>query len=187
MPRTGTADGLYYEVHDGPPGAATVVASSGLGGSGAFWAPQMEALAARFRVVLYDQRGTGRSMRVLTDPHSVDAMADELGTQLREVVISGGGSSSPLFMQIFADVFGIPASRASGPSGASLGSAICAAVAAGVYPDFPTAVARMEKTRESFAPNSANTDVYRRMNADVYRDIRHSTDQVLERSWPIFH
>ena len=78
MPRTGTADGLYYEVHDGPPGAATVVASSGLGGSGAFWAPQMEALAARFRVVLYDQRGTGRSMRVLTDPHSVDAMADDI-------------------------------------------------------------------------------------------------------------
>jgi sugar (pentulose or hexulose) kinase len=106
---------------------------------------------------------------------------------LREVVISGGGSSSPLFMQIFADVFGIPASRAHGPGGASLGSAICAAVATGVYPDFATAIARMEKPRESFAPNAGNTDVYRRMNADVYRDIRNSTDQVLERSWPLFH
>ena len=123
----------------------------------------------------------------LTMKDKVDAMATELGTTLREVVISGGGSTSPLFMQIFADVFGIPASRARGPGGASLGSAICAAVATGVYPDFATAVARMEKPREAFAPNAANTEVYARMNAEVYRDIRHSTDQVLERSWPLFH
>ena len=123
----------------------------------------------------------------LTMKDNVDAMTDELGIQLREVVISGGGSSSPLFMQIFADVFGIPASRASGPGGASLGAAICAAVATGVYPDFATAVARMEKPRESFAPDAGNTDVYRRLNAAVYRDIRQSTDQVLERSWPLFH
>ncbi len=123
----------------------------------------------------------------LTMKDKVDAMTAELGTSLREIVISGGGSTSPLFMQIFADVFGIPASRTRGPSGASLGSAICAAVATGVYPDFATAVARMEKPREAFAPNAANTEVYARMNADVYRDIRHSTDQVLERSWPLFH
>ena len=94
----------------------------------------------------------------LTMKDKVDAMATELGTTLREVVISGGGSTSPLFMQIFADVFGIPASRARGPGGASLGSAICAAVATGVYPDFATAVARMEKPREAFAPNAANTE-----------------------------
>jgi sugar (pentulose or hexulose) kinase len=123
----------------------------------------------------------------LTMKDKVDAMANELGTTLREVVVSGGGSSSPLFMQIFADVFGIPASRTRGPSGASLGSAICAAVATGVYPDFETAVARMEKPREAFAPDAANTEVYHRMNAEVYRDIRQATDQVLERSWPLFH
>jgi len=123
----------------------------------------------------------------ITMKDKVDAMCEELGITLREVVISGGGSTSPLFMQIFADVFGIPASRADGPSGASLGSAICAAVATGAYPDFATAVARMEKPRQSFAPNPGNTDVYRRMNADVYREIRNSTDQVLERSWPLFH
>ncbi len=123
----------------------------------------------------------------LTMKDNVDAMTAELGTSLREIVISGGGSTSPLFMQIFADVFGITASRANGPSGASVGAAICAAVATGAHPDFATAVARMEKPRESFAPNPSNTEVYRRMNAEVYRDIRHSTDQVLERSWPLFH
>ena len=78
MPSTGTAGGLHYEIHDGPKGAETVVLSAGLGGSGAFFAPQMEALTERFRVVLYDQRGTGRSARTLTQPHSVEAMADDI-------------------------------------------------------------------------------------------------------------
>ena len=117
----------------------------------------------------------------------VDAMCNELGTRLREIVVSGGGSSSPLFMQIFADAFGIPASRATGPSGASLGAAICAAVGTGVYPDFASAVARMEKPRQVFVPQPATVETYRRLNATVYRDIRNATDQVLERSFPIFH
>jgi sugar (pentulose or hexulose) kinase len=123
----------------------------------------------------------------LTMKDHVDAMCDELGITLQEIVVSGGGGRSSLFMQIFADAFGIPSSRATGPSGASLGAAICAAVATGVYPDFPTAVAQMEKPRQSFAPNPADADVYRRMNATVYRDIRNATDPVLERTFPIFH
>jgi sugar (pentulose or hexulose) kinase len=123
----------------------------------------------------------------LTMQDKVEAMTTDLGTTLREIVVSGGGSTSPLFMQIFADAFGLPASRATGPGGASLGAAICAAVATGVYPDFAAAVARMEKPRETFQPQPHNTELYRRMNDAVYRNVRQSTDQVLERSWPLFH
>jgi sugar (pentulose or hexulose) kinase len=123
----------------------------------------------------------------LTMQDKVAAMTTELGITLREIVVSGGGSTSPLFMQIFADAFGLPASRATGPGGASLGAAICAAVATGVYPDFASAVARMEKPRETFQPQPHNTELYRRMNDAVYRNVRLSTDQVLERSWPLFH
>lgn len=75
---SGTADGLYYEVHDGPAGAASVILSAGLGGSGAFFAPQMQALTARFRVVLYDHRGTGRSNRDLPSPYAAIDMAQDL-------------------------------------------------------------------------------------------------------------
>ena len=123
----------------------------------------------------------------ITMKNRVDAMCKELGISLSEIVISGGGASSPLFMQIFADAFGIPASRAVATGGASLGAAICAAVATGVYADFGTAAARMEKPRESFAPRPANVAVYRRMNSEVYQGIRAATDPVLERSFPIFH
>jgi len=123
----------------------------------------------------------------LTMKGHVDAMTGELGISLREIVVSGGGAASPLGMQVFADAFGIPASRARGPGGASLGAALCAAVAVGSYPDYATAVEHMEKPREQFAPDAANADLYRRLDLEVYRGIRDSTDPVLERTWPLFH
>lgn len=73
-----TPGGLYYEVHRGPPGAAPVLLSPGLGGSGHFWAPQLAALTERFTVILYDHRGVGRSVRAVTLPHSVADMAEDL-------------------------------------------------------------------------------------------------------------
>lgn len=87
MPRSGTADGLYYELHDEGPDdmREVVVLSAGLGGSAAFWAPQMRALSARFRVLLYDHRGTARSVRTLHDNHCVDRMADDIVAVLDEV------------------------------------------------------------------------------------------------------
>jgi sugar (pentulose or hexulose) kinase len=123
----------------------------------------------------------------LTMKQNVDAMCAELGIDLREIVVSGGGANSPLFMNIFADVFGVPASRNAGSSGASLGSAICAAVATGAYPDFATAADAMRRGRESFAPNLENHDVYRRTNERVYRAIHDATDPILEQSFSIFH
>jgi len=75
---TGVADGLHYEVHDGPKKANSVILSAGLGGSAAFWAPQMQALNARFRVIVYDHRGTGRSDRSLKPDHSVASMAEDI-------------------------------------------------------------------------------------------------------------
>lgn len=73
-----TADGLWYDLIPGPAGAKTILLSSGLGGSANFWAPQMEALTSTFNVLLYDHRGTGRSVRTLTEPHSVEAMAADM-------------------------------------------------------------------------------------------------------------
>jgi sugar (pentulose or hexulose) kinase len=123
----------------------------------------------------------------LTMRNRVDDMCSELDTTLKEVVISGGGSSSAHFMQIFADAFGVSASRAVATGGASLGAAICAAVATGAYPDFKSAIAAMEKPREIFTPQPESATIYQRMNAEVYRSIRDATDPVLKRSFEIFH
>jgi sugar (pentulose or hexulose) kinase len=123
----------------------------------------------------------------LTMKANVDVMCGELGISLEEIVVSGGGSTSPLTMRIVADCFGIPASRSVEGGGASLGAAICAAAAAGLYPDIETAAAAMTKDRESFDPDPANAAVYRQMHETVYQHVRDATDPLLERSYPIFH
>jgi sugar (pentulose or hexulose) kinase len=123
----------------------------------------------------------------LTMKGHVEAMCEELELSLDGIVVSGGGSTSALFMQIFADVFALPAARSTGAGGASLGAAICAAVAAGVHPSLETAVARMTGPRETFTPSAAAAEVYRQVDTTVYRAIRDATDPLFERSFPIFH
>ena len=101
--KTGSADGLYFEVHDGPTDAHTVLLSAGLGGSAAFWAPQLEALTGQFRVILYDHRGTGRSDRSLKPDHSVASMAEDIiavldatGTERAHLVGHAAGGNAGL-------------------------------------------------------------------------------------------
>lgn len=71
------ADGLYWEAH-GLETAPALILSSGLGGAAGYWQPNLAALAARYRVIVYDQRGTGRSERMIAKPLSVAAMADDV-------------------------------------------------------------------------------------------------------------
>lgn len=72
---------LYWESH-GPANAETVVLSAGLGGSGHYWAPQLPALKERYRVLVYDHFGTGRSRGDVPKCYTVADMATELEAML---------------------------------------------------------------------------------------------------------
>ena len=61
------------DVRQGEP----VVFASGLNGVGRYWTPQVPVFAKHFRVITYDQRGTGGSDRIQRE-FSVDQMAEEL-------------------------------------------------------------------------------------------------------------
>ncbi|EYC50281.1 aminoacrylate hydrolase [Hylemonella gracilis str. Niagara R] len=69
---------LTHEVI-GPASGPTVLLSSGLGGAAAFWRPQLDALlGAGWRVITYDQRGTGRSGGTLPEPYRIAHMAQDV-------------------------------------------------------------------------------------------------------------
>jgi len=122
----------------------------------------------------------------LTMKNHVDAMCGELDIDLEQIIVSGGGSSGDLFMQIFSDVFGVPAVRNVVNDAAGLGSAICTAVAVGAYDKFVTAIDKMVRIRDSFHPIAENISIYEKMNNDVYKHITGLTDTILKKSYPIF-
>jgi aminoacrylate hydrolase len=70
---------MYHEILGLQSAAApTLVLSSGLGGSARFWGPQLPVLTEQYRVVVYDQSGSGRSPATLSDDYSIADMAREL-------------------------------------------------------------------------------------------------------------
>jgi aminoacrylate hydrolase len=70
---------MHYEIK-GPtdPAAPTIILSSGLGGSGAYWTPQIESLASDYRIVTYDHRGCGKTGGEVPEDGGISAMADDV-------------------------------------------------------------------------------------------------------------
>lgn len=92
------------------------------------------------------------------------------GVPVREFVVAGGLLKNHLLMQIYADVLRMPLSVIGSDQGAALGSAIHAAVAAGAYPDVPTAAAAMGRLRRNaYRPIAANSAVYDELFAEYTR------------------
>ncbi len=76
MPTVEIEDGVclhYEEFGAGSP----LLLVAGLGGAASYWRPQIEPLAAHYRVIIHDQRGTGSSTQ--SDiVYSVEQMTDDL-------------------------------------------------------------------------------------------------------------
>ncbi|MYT72690.1 MULTISPECIES: alpha/beta hydrolase [unclassified Streptomyces] len=85
-----SADGarLHVEVH-GPADAPAVVLAHGWTCSTAFWAAQTRALATDHRVIVYDQRGHGRSPASAQLPYTTDMLADDLEAVLGATLAPG--------------------------------------------------------------------------------------------------
>ncbi|MEH0019185.1 MAG: FGGY-family carbohydrate kinase [Desulfobacter sp.] len=152
------------------------------------WAPPAEAVFRKGVMFGFDGRHTRAHMFrsilegiAFTMKNHMDKMARELETPFERLVISGGGSNSDVFMQIFSDVFGIPAFRNQIKSSASVGCAINAGMAAGLFDSYDAAAAKMIRTGDTFFPNTAHHRFYSRLNETVYKDAHDHFDPLLER------
>ncbi len=77
-----------------------------------------------------------------------------------EAVLSGGGSRSMFWPQIFADVLGVPVTVARSSQTGALGAAITAGTAVGMFADFEAGATAMVATERHYRPDAARAAHY---------------------------
>ena len=123
----------------------------------------------------------------LTLKNNYDNMCNEMNHFAKHIIITGGGSNSDLFMQIFADVFNLPARRNAINGCASLGAAINTAVGLGLYPSYETAIKNMVRVKDVFIPVEQNARRYEALNKGIFRELTQYTDVILKKSYQVTH
>ncbi len=114
------------------------------------------------------------------------------GVEVRELVAAGGlPEKNALLRQIYADVTGRTFKLAGSAQAPALGSAMHAAVAAGIYPDIQAAAEKMGKLKdEVVSPIAANQAMYDRLYAEyrtLYDYFGRGANDVMKRLKAIKH
>jgi len=93
-----------------------------------------------------------------------------LGVTVEEFMATGGGARSDPWLQIKADVFGVPFVRAAVTEGAMLGAAMLAGMATGTFRDAAEAVARCVRRGRAFHPDPRRHAIYQE-KAEAFRKV----------------
>jgi L-xylulokinase len=117
----------------------------GIGG----WHTKAHLLRALFEGVAFGHR---RHVEVLRGA----------GAAITEATLSGGGSRSAIWPQIFADVLGVPVTIARSRETGALGAAIAAGTGVGLFADYAAGAAAMTAPARHHAPDAAAGAVYDR-------------------------
>ena len=78
----------------------------------------------------------------------------EMKIEVKDMMACGGGSKSPLWRQMLANMYGCPVKVGGEGGGATLGAAILGGVAAGVFEDVPSACRRFVGTSSVCQPKA---------------------------------
>ncbi len=92
------------------------------------------------------------------------------GASFEEAVLSGGGSRSRFWPQIFADVLGLPVTVTASRETGALGAAIAAGTGVGLFADFAEGATAMVRTDRHCRPNGALAAHYDRRYG-LYQEI----------------
>jgi len=109
---------------------------------------------------------------------------EEYGVPVKRIVCAGGiAEKSPMLMQIYADVTGRTMRVAGSSQACALGSAVSAAVLAGVFPNFPAAQKAMTSLKPiQYKPRAAAQKTYNKLYRlykavhDAFGGVNRSTD-----------
>lgn len=105
------------------------------------------------------------------------------GAQIDQIIAIGGGTASPLLLQIVADATNIPVSRADVAEASALGAAICAAKGAGWFATVSDAAQAMTQTElTETKPIAENVARYQKLRA-VYDDLWPTLSDWNTRMW----
>ncbi|MHC1758982.1 MAG: xylulokinase [Negativicutes bacterium] len=92
-----------------------------------------------------------------------------LGVTVDSAAVIGGGAKSPLWRQIAADVLGIRLTKAVNDD-SSLGSAMLAGVATGIFSSFEDSVKKCVRSDAEIYPDPGNKEIYER-GFSLYKEI----------------
>jgi ribulose-phosphate 3-epimerase len=104
----------------------------------------------------------------------VDALAAADSSSIDEIIMAGGITRSPLWLQMHADVTGKPVVLCeNGADAPLLGCAILASIGAGIYENVEDAVGSMVRIQQRIEPNEASMKIYDGLYEQVYRNLLH--------------
>jgi xylulokinase len=103
----------------------------------------------------------------------------ELGQEIKEVRITGGGARSPIWRQILSDIFNLPLKTITSAEGPAQGAAIMAGVGVGIYESIEKACDKIIKIKETTNPIKENVEkyekfykIYRKLYKSLKKDFR---------------
>lgn len=105
---------------------------------------------------------------------------NEAGYSITSLIATGGGTKNELWLQEHADATGLSVTLPEEPEAVLLGTAMLAAVGAGVYPDLPTAMQKMSRISRKITPHPA-TKAYHDLKFDLFCEMYQNQRQRRER------
>jgi len=129
--------------------------------------------------VCYGTRACFDALEAASQQHS--ELTSTSGTRIKsdEVVIAGGATRSPLWLQLHADITGKTFLLNENTDGPLLGCAILASVGAGVYGSVDEAVKRMVRRERSIEPRDGIRKTYDKLYKNVYLRLRPGVKDVV--------
>lgn len=99
----------------------------------------------------------------------IGAIGNAVGRAPKRLRVVGGGQKNPLWLQLKADITGLPIEITTNPEVTLLGVAMLAGIGAGIYTSMDDALARVSFTTDSVAPDMDAHKMYTERYERVYR------------------